>query len=790
MKFNYKKIASILASAVMLSSTVGFAAAATSYPAPFVQSGALQGAIVYGSASAASIDLANAADLRADLNSKITVQAAATEVSGGESYLLQKSDNTKFYLGYGVRDAISSSGALDKNQLPTMLADGSYLNSNNVKSTYTQKLTVSNMTYSLFENSDYKAYTPALGMVVNTDTNIMNYTLDFDSSYPAWSTLASTDIEILGKTYFISSVTANTTLLLLDSAQRDTLSESDVKTMTVGSKSYTVKINALSGTASTPKVRLEVNGELTNRLGEGDTQQLTDGTYVGVRTVSMRDVAGTTGNVEFSIGVGQIKIVNNTEVKLNDKTVNNLYGYTDVDSSGNLQKIRLIWKKADRTGFVADGSSLTLPAFEAVKLSYGGLKTPSTADTIVIKDNGDDRIDLTAPIKDGEVTLPLLYGDTSTSLFTGIGQSSSHKLKTSSTTSVVFNASSGADDQMVVSYGNGKDYESYVLRATSFEQIGETTKTNKTNIEKKVNGEWQPVKTVQEGDEITNLGNVILTVGPIKHLDRTVNLTRGSSNVNFNTLYTKGGMKIWLPVDTNSSTAVNAIDFDQQAGDTAGLGHNATMYTLVLTEQNKDLDIGAGKNLTANLSWSSQRVTVSAVGGGSVSNIQTGDGTKVWRNYLYSPLVTMYEWDKTGDQYFLTVKYNGDDSPGQFYISAASASLGGGTQIKTFLDSDQANFKDLNLIVVGGSCVNTVALKLIDAAASQPICGEAFTAKTGVKANQYIIKTFTSPFNSAKVATLVAGYNEADTKNALARFKSGAVATDVGVSDIGPALAN
>ena len=47
MKFNFKKVASVLASVVLLGSTVGIAAAAN-YPAPFVSGGVADLAVVVG----------------------------------------------------------------------------------------------------------------------------------------------------------------------------------------------------------------------------------------------------------------------------------------------------------------------------------------------------------------------------------------------------------------------------------------------------------------------------------------------------------------------------------------------------------------------------------------------------------------------------------------------------------------------------------------------------------------------------------------------------------------------
>lgn len=90
----------------------------------------------------------------------------------------------------------------------------------------------------------------------------------------------------------------------------------------------------------------------------------------------------------------------------------------------------------------------------------------------------------------------------------------------------------------------------------------------------------------------------------------------------------------------------------------------------------------------------------------------------------------------------------------------------GGIVIK---DSEVMSHTDKNLVIVGGSCINGVAAGLLGG----QFCGEEFTSKTGIGSGQYLIQTFTSPTNSEKVAILVAGYEAADTTNAVSRFISG-----------------
>ena len=93
---------------------------------------------------------------------------------------------------------------------------------------------------------------------------------------------------------------------------------------------------------------------------------------------------------------------------------------------------------------------------------------------------------------------------------------------------------------------------------------------------------------------------------------------------------------------------------------------------------------------------------------------------------------------------------------------------------------------DKNIIVVGGSCINTVASKLLNNAG----CGADFTTVSGVGADQFLIKVVDSPYTTGKVAMLVAGYEAADTENAVTRaLVIDGVTTTVGTEEIYPVLA-
>jgi hypothetical protein len=77
-------------------------------------------------------------------------------------------------------------------------------------------------------------------------------------------------------------------------------------------------------------------------------------------------------------------------------------------------------------------------------------------------------------------------------------------------------------------------------------------------------------------------------------------------------------------------------------------------------------------------------------------------------------------------------------------------------------DTEVSSVQGKNLIIVGGSCINSAAATVLGGA----YCGAAFTSATGVGASQFLIKGFEDAYTTGKLALVVAGYDAADTVNA------------------------
>lgn len=794
MKFNYKKIASVLASAIMLSSTVGFAAAASVYPAPFVAGGTADGAVIVG-ADAAPSDWALAIDVGQKLSALVTSTSSGSTVSasGGDSVEISKSA-TKLNLGDGFSTVWGT--ALTNSDLKTLLADGKYYNKQNTEYKYNQKVDLGNLTFSHFADSDYKDRLPTLGFQIASNTFIANYTLDFITDPEATHGTDLTDFEnknivILGKNYYILDFKNSTAkMILLDSASTDSLNEGESKTVTVGDKEYTVSIAFIT----TDQVILTVDGVNTDKLSAtgttyGNTYKLPDGTYVGIKNINVQDYAGGIKSVEFSIGKGKLEITDSSNIKINDKSITDLYGYITLSNSGSKrtwQKLVIRWQVEDEH-FLTPNTELLMPGFEAIKVTMGDTTIPDKEITEVTASN--EYLEVKAPLKRGTATIPLLYISTTTGNVSGIGRSITQKLATANSTELIYNATSGPTqfEGFIASWASTREAESYYLKATvRYDSDGVR---NLTTITDKITSDILCEDLVAA--QTCTIGNVVLTMNKIDYTsggERTINMTVNTAG-GFKNLYTKDGLKIILPAPAlvNNDTTPGAINLSGNPSIGSALtGFDSNQWQLFLYEADKDHTLGAKVfNMTIDDTGTSTKyITVSDVSGDGTAYETPTSGSKIWESYVVSELATKILHDKTSsNQNSADVEYHGGEVYANVFVAAPSTvvagsgtgTIGSGGQVLVVKDKSVDSVSDKNLFVVGGSCINEVAAKILGATA--PACGADFTNLAKVSAGGYIIKTVESPYNAAKVATLVAGYNADDTSLAVAQALTG-VATD------------
>jgi hypothetical protein len=772
MKFNFKKIASVIASTVMLSSTVALAAAAN-YPAPFVSSGVADVAVVYG-ANAAQTDLVAATDITTNLNSKLVVAGAATTMTGGDSFKLEKTTN-KFNLDEDLNDIYST---LDDEELSTVLASGVYWSDANEDFDYEQKIDLGDAALGFWQDNDFNDQVPYIGFKLASGNHILNYTLDFtdavdcgdfglvaDTTTP--DDCETTDLSMLGRTYYIvkTESTANgVKLTLLDSANSATVTDGETSALTVGGASYDVGIVFVDS----DEVILDVNGAQTNKLKEGDVFKVTgtEDLYIGVKSVLYNEKESGVSKVEISLGSGKIVLENKQEVEFNGEDVSDITDPEAIvkayitNTTTELNKIVLEWNMND-DAWIAPGTDLILPGFETIKLSMGGFIEPSTEVTSLETDS-DDSITLSTTVSDGDVDFNILYSNATE--FIGLGKDSDSLLATNHSNVLTLNSDNV--EWFVASTIEGDEAESFVLKVTNIDDGTDGTK-NTTTIESQASGSSQKLELdIGESDDLGDIP-ITFTLNAANEITGVVRLTiTGGDHPMFDTIYTVDGLKIQLPVDT-ANAGDGAINITAAAPAT---------FTMNFTEETEDGDINQGSSFTVGLGLTDGETDIKSV---PIATEETEDGSDIYEGYVESALATKTIFDTSGDKNTLDVEYHGEESYADVFVSesAAAVTAEGGVTILPVTDAETTSAK--NLIVVGGSCINTVAAGLLGGA----LCGADFEAATGVGAGSFLIETFSR--TGGGVATLVAGYNAGDTTNAATYFTTQTVDTTADKKYIG-----
>ncbi|MCX6749701.1 MAG: hypothetical protein NTW17_03085 [Candidatus Pacearchaeota archaeon] len=137
---------------------------------------------------------------------------------------------------------------------------------------------------------------------------------------------------------------------------------------------------------------------------------------------------------------------------------------------------------------------------------------------------------------------------------------------------------------------------------------------------------------------------------------------------------------------------------------------------------------------------------------------------------------TFVTTDKSdSDQFSVDITYPVSQVYAQIFVGEADAVISGGGSIGDVLvtDSEISTVNSKNLVVVGGSCINSAAATLVGGA----YCGSAWTGATGVGSGQFLIKSYATSSITSKLALLVAGYEAADTTNAATYLRTKTVDT-------------
>jgi hypothetical protein len=704
--------------------------------------------------------LVAATDITTELNSALVTAGAATSVSGGDFVKLERSTD-KFNLGNEMDDFYTN---LDDEELSSVLKSGVYTSDDNEEFDFEQSLTFAGgIGLEHFTDSELdENEVPVIGFDLNGGDPVLNYTLEFTDPVDAgaWTTgnsLETSDITMLGRNYYVISA-RNTTatnhkITLLDSANSATITEGETLSMSVGGNAYDVSIVYIAD----DEVILDVKGTKTNKLGEGDVFKVGEDLYLGVKNILYNEKESGVSKVEISLGSGKIVLENTKEIQINNQDVSTdtdsvLNAYIDTDSN-DLESITLEWI-LDDDAWIVPGTDLVLPGFETIKLSMGGFIS-SGEETTSLTPDGDDSIKVKTELKDGSLSMNLFYLNGSNTGIAGLGEKDSHKLVTNGTTDAGILLNESENSYFVATWISGDDAESYVFEISS---IDDESGKNKTTIKNLVSNSEVVFSEVTKTKDV---GSLQLTLNAASDTNKVAYITVDSSSglTYSDRLVTKDGLMFKLPVNAGLFNAT---------------GVTSTNWVMNFTEETKDGDIQGGNSVLATIAVDGddglEPTTLTGV-----TLKEDGDDTDNYVGYVISDIATKFWQSKpsTGLNE-LEVLYPDEESYAEVYVSETGAAIvaEGGTKILPVKDSEAPAAK--NLVVVGGSCVNSVAATLLGGA----LCGADFEAKTGVGAGSFLIETFAR--DGGAVATLVAGYNAEDTTNAAKYLTTQTVDTTVG----------
>jgi len=254
-----------------------------------------------------------------------------------------------------------------------------------------------------------------------------------------------------------------------------------------------------------------------------------------------------------------------------------------------------------------------------------------------------------------------------------------------------------------------------------------------------------PINLSMTNARVTNYTAV--TIGRLVY-----NFTNEADRNNFTKVYltnpeqAAGGANIDQPAvimfeeknDQNNYEAV-VIDFESDPAGTSdnGAGVNDALFTTESTYGHDEATLQTNSDITHHVDW-------------------------------WGTLVVLDATDS--DQKTASISYPSSQVYAQIFFGEEAATVVGGTtggaaQLGDVLvkDDEVNSVSTKNLVVVGGSCINSAAAILVGGA----YCGAEWTTATNVGSGQFLIKGYSaSSLAPTKLALLVAGYEAADTVNA------------------------
>ncbi|MEK6878096.1 MAG: hypothetical protein AABY22_00730, partial [Nanoarchaeota archaeon] len=380
----------------MLGSSAGIAAAAN-YPNPFVTGGVADVAIVYGSNTAAAVDLVGVAKISTNLQSKLgtgttstttTVTGSAKELFGG----------TKLYVNDSLNTVVSSVSGGD---LKPVLDDQTFSGNVDSKTTFTLQIGSNPiLTYAKLPTNDYD---PQYGYSLSTNAQtayLYNASISFNKAVNfSHADSEGEQIILFGQKFTVATETDNEKIVLLKAAETAFLSSdaNPSQEVTISGKTYTVELVAATDLSATIKV--------TDSTGKSEQKEISEAASKKVNglTIAVNNADESTAlnklTAEIIAGAEKVNLDDGNAVTVGEdaKQVDGTYvSFVNTNAPGNITQIRVsIAAKNSDSDAITPGMSFTDPVFSTFKIDFSGLNIPENStdrEDIMVKHSGDDKM--------------------------------------------------------------------------------------------------------------------------------------------------------------------------------------------------------------------------------------------------------------------------------------------------------------------------------------------------------------------------------------------------------------
>lgn len=807
MKFKHKKIIPVIASAlILLGATTAVAQDLSAYPSQFIKDGIPDFAVVLGSDSS-PMDTIGAVQLVADLQAQISGVALIEETNG--EFVNLATSNTKIYMGSMINTARK---VITKSELPNILSKGIFTDDAGTDYSYTQHLTLNGLDVEFSRSGNLDEPTVHVdvgaGTRMNDKTPLYNYSISFSKAvdFSNDEDVQGQTINIMGQDFIIGSGSTEEIVYLHGEGKAVSIKEGENISVMIGDTEYSISLEMIDING---RAIINIDGEQQNPRKVGDTLRKKEMEIYVKNVISPRAVVGLVGSVKLNIGSDKIMLKDRQPVKKGSQETTVKGTWVRIISDGKkISQINIaVGKPKTSEDDFSLGDTFIDPVFNGFKFEFNSIDpmfdsvnrdriTVRTAGRSAVADFtsklvGEEREfifahdshladssnypiftvelgeEVTRGMKEYEYIVidggdfgrilqvedvcldydsgdEVSFRDALTDEMFNVNLNEGQSIMNIDGQTYYINVTDINDPEIRITWGNGADYA----------KAGSLTVFPKIKLD---NGEW-----IVFLDEVTVKNNTYVNLPGL-----SVNL------VDSNNYYDAGNFQ-WVTEPSGGDVRIVGIDTDKDNVIDCNLSGPAVM----IVEENRDNEV-KGDVICIPLTKDGEDMAVEL--SRKHFSDQMTDGDSLRNDTSITKYLDRYGTLAVVDEDRVDVYYPTKQMEVNIYVAGIDTKIRQPTtQQKTsavlgtvaFLDSDIASVGDRNLIVIGGSAVNTVSAKLLGV--DYPTYGSEAEWKnaTGVGYNQALIALMDSPYADDKVAMLIAGWEAKDTRLAIKKLLS------------------